>query len=277
MASYEDSSQKKVWTFTRKDLQNRRESLTRVDSRYSGARTLSAWEQPARICLFELTNDLGSRLQARQRVVATAHTYQMRFLTKVTLYEVNAYLLVATSLYVSSKVEEQPQHIRTVSSEARGLWPDRMPHEPTQIAECEFYMIDELSSCLLVYHPYYALDPIRRSMSQYLALSTEEVQGIWEVLNDSYASDVMLTYRPSIIGLAAIYFTLLLRPHLCTTSTDPQSRKKRVESLAQFLGQCDSNLEELANCVQELVSLYARWERHDQKEALRELNKTLDR
>lgn len=275
MASYGESSQKRLWTLTRKDLQERRERLIHIDSQDHNTRTINAWEEPARICLFELTNELGFRLQARQRVIATAHTYQMRLLTKVTLHEMNAYLIVATSLYVAAKVEEQPQHVRTVCNEARGLWPDRMPYEPTQIAECEFYLIDELSSCLIIYHPYFALDPIRRAMSQYIALSAEEVQGTWEVLNDSYACDVMLLYRPSVIVLAAIYFTLLLRPHLCTTSTDPQKRKKRVESLAQFLGQCDCNLDELANCVQEILSLYARWEKHNQKRALNELNKAL--
>lgn len=62
-------------------------------------------------------------MSTRQQALATAQVYIKRFYTKVDLRQTNPYLVLTTAFYLACKMEECPQHIRFVVSEARGLWP----------------------------------------------------------------------------------------------------------------------------------------------------------
>jgi cyclin C len=68
-------------------------------------------------------NRLGKRLQVRQQAMATAQLYVRRFYSKVEIRRTNPYLVIATAVYLACKMEESPQHIRLVVTEARSLWP----------------------------------------------------------------------------------------------------------------------------------------------------------
>ena len=70
-------------------------------------------------------NRLAKRMNIRQQCVATGQMYLKRFYTKVGIRRTNPYLVVATALYLACKMEESPQHIRMVVTEARSLWPGR--------------------------------------------------------------------------------------------------------------------------------------------------------
>lgn len=66
---------------------------------------------------------LGKRMSIRQQALATAQVYIRRFYSKVEIRRTNPYLVIATALYLACKMEECPQHIRVVVSEARQVWP----------------------------------------------------------------------------------------------------------------------------------------------------------
>lgn len=70
---------------------------------------------------------LGKRLQIRQQAMATAQLYIRRVYTKVEIRKTNPYLVIATAVYLACKMEECPQHIRLVVSEARQNWPGSPP------------------------------------------------------------------------------------------------------------------------------------------------------
>ena len=55
--------------------------------------------------------------------MATAQVYMKRFYCKVEVRRTNPFLVIATALYLACKMEECPQHIRLVISEAKSLWP----------------------------------------------------------------------------------------------------------------------------------------------------------
>lgn len=63
----------------------------------------------------------------RQQPIATAQLYIRRYYTRVEIRRTNPYLVTATALYLACKMEEAPQHIRVVTSEARALWPGTPP------------------------------------------------------------------------------------------------------------------------------------------------------
>lgn len=139
-ANYWESTQRKHWQFTKQELARLRQKLEDEDRNLVQAyplpqvRHLSIFfnqrECPLRgigghennnLCLE--VKRLGKRLSVRQQAMATAQLYIKRFYTKIEIRRTNPYLLVATAVYLACKMEESPQHIRLVVSEARSLWP----------------------------------------------------------------------------------------------------------------------------------------------------------
>lgn len=172
-----------------------------------------------RIYLHTLVVKLGRRLNIRQIALASAEVYLFRFLTRVLLKEVNAYLLVTTCLYVACKIEECPQHLRLIVLEARNLWPEYIPHDVTKLAEFEFYLIEEMELYLVLHHPYKLLLQIRDFLSENSAhfgfsLTDDELQHLWSLINDSYITDLHLLFPPHVIAMAAIYITVVLKKNL---------------------------------------------------------------
>jgi cyclin C len=238
----------------------------------------SAHDDNMRIYLHSLILAFGRQLSLRQRVIGTAEVYLSRFFTRASIHEVNVYLVVASCVYVACKAEECPQHIRTVTSEARVLWPDYISPDPTKIAECEFYLIEELDTYLIVHHPYRSLNGLVQAMSDMhseLALSSDELQSVWSSINDSYATDLLLICAPHIIAMACIYMTIVLKSPLVRPSRPPERIKARIDLLVSFLGESGIDVEKLSECVQEMISLYKRWELYDENACRNQLAKSL--
>lgn len=151
---------------------------------------------------------LGRRMHVRQQALATAQLYVRRFYTKVPIRDTNPYLILATCLYLALKTEECPQHIRIIVSEAHKCWQEVMPTYTEKLAECEFYVISELNSYLIAHHPYRTL----QELTPVLGLTTEDNNTSWQVINDSYLTDLPLIYPPHIIALTAIFVSVVLKP-----------------------------------------------------------------
>lgn len=192
---------------------------------------------------------LGRRLNIRQVALATAEMYLTRFLTRVLLKEINVYLLVTTCVYVACKIEECPQHIRLILSEARNLWPEYIPHDVTKLAEFEFYLIEEMELFLFLHHPYKSLLQIRDYLGQNVAvygftLTADELQNAWSLINDSYVTDLHLLFPPHVIAVAAVYITIVLKKNLTTLRTNgttdssqkPDSDAMHIDDLMTLTG-----------------------------------------
>lgn len=179
----------------------------------------------------------------------------------------NVYLVVAACVYVACKTEECPQHIRTINSEAKVLWPDYITPDPTKLAECEFYLIEELDTYLIVHHPYRSLLAISRAMMEtypQLALTPEELQSAWSMINDSYATDLLMIFPPHVIATACIFITIVLKSPLVRPTRPPERIKARIDLLVSFLGDSGIDLEKTSESIQELISLYTMWEKYDE-------------
>lgn len=231
---------------------------------------------------------LGRRLNIRQVALASAEVFLTRFLTRVLLKEVNLYLLATTCVYVACKSEECPQHIRLIISGARNLWPEYIPHDVTKLAEFEFYLIEEMDLYLVLHHPYKSL----LHMHQYLAenhlvhrltLSDSDLQHAWSVINDSYVTDVHLLYPPHVIAVACVYITLVLQRHaraggdlssmhmddladMAAVSTGDSYAYDgdRAARLTEFINYSHMNLEEIVDVVEDVLNLYAVWNRYNE-------------
>ena len=81
-----------------------------------------------------------------------------------TFRETNVGLVMAGCIYLASKVEECPLHIKTVLNESRAVLVENgirhFPFDASRLAEMEFYLVEELGFRLIVWHPYRSLSAI---------------------------------------------------------------------------------------------------------------------
>jgi len=141
--------------------------------------------------------------------MATAQVYIKRFYTRVQIRHTNPYLVITTALYLACKMEECPQHIRLLTQEARSLWPsDLHGHDASRVGECEFSLISEMNSQLIVHQPYRTLLAVQEEFG----LTHDETALAWTVINDHYMTDLPLLHPPHIVAFTAILLALVLRP-----------------------------------------------------------------
>ena len=136
----------------------------------------------------------GKKMTNRQRVLSTAAVYLKRFYLYNNYLETDLYLVIITSLYVSSKVEELPISIRLLSSEGNKYF--STGYTPQSIGKMEFSLISDLDCELIIHHPLlnqFQIDDNIKSLCYY-------------ILNDIYKTNLLLLYQPFYIAIAIITF-----------------------------------------------------------------------
>ncbi|KAI4205807.1 MAG: hypothetical protein LQ346_001386 [Caloplaca aetnensis] len=283
-ANYWASTQKLYWHFSRTELQDMRQELETGDST-----VCQQYPLPDRRLLSIFFNQqlvkLGKRMNVRQQALATAQVYLRRFYIKVDVRDTNPYLILATALYLACKMEESPQYIRVVVNEARTIWPEFIPSDVSKLGECEFYLISEMNSQLIVHHPYRTLQELQARLS----LGQDDVSLAWSIINDHYLTDLPLLVAPHVAAITAIFLALTLKPSqgnlpgLASVAGAPSnvaqnrhgmpqpsvsSVKKphdRVEYFAKWLAEGEVDIQAVVDSTQELISLYDVWEQYSEK------------
>ncbi|KAI9650645.1 RNA polymerase II holoenzyme cyclin-like subunit [Ciborinia camelliae] len=316
-ANYWESSQRKHWQFTREQLEDLRSKLEDEDQTLVQAYPLPQLRHLSIYFNQQMTR-LGKRLGVRQQAMATAQLYIRRFYSKVEIRKTNPYLVLATAVYLACKTEECPHHIRLVVSEGRGLWPgmfsstlnsiinDRLKtltmieyfsNDTSKLGECEFFLISEMSSQMIVHHPYRSLTALQGTFS----LTAEESNLAWSIINDHYMTDLPLFYAPHTIAIMAILLALVLRPNatgiqsasgssasniasaaqtaLATTSQsksgtpEKQGGRTKVQRLASWLAESTIDIEAIVDCTQEMISFYEVQEQYNEKLTREQINR----
>ncbi|KAH8696445.1 putative C-type cyclin [Talaromyces proteolyticus] len=275
-ANYWVSTQRRHWMFTRERLAEVRESLRERDK--DGHQVQLPDMRIINIYFKDQICRLAKRMNSRQQAVATAQVYMKRFYTKVDFRHTNPYLVMVTAFYLACKMEECPQHIRFITGEARQFWPEFIANDPAKIGECEFYLISEMSSQLIVHHPYRTVS----ELSAELELSTEEVNQASNLISDHYQTDLPLLYPPHIIAVMAVLLAVLFgggqrgthgsMPHSMAASlreggmgatmsalgADRHGARPdpRIQKIINWLAESDVDIRAIVECTQEMVSLY---------------------
>lgn len=167
--------------------------------------------------------------------------------------------MLATAVYLAGKMDETPQHIRHVVSEARNFWPDLMTADTSRLGECEFSLISTMNSQLIVHHPYRSLLELQAP----LALTSEDVALAWYVVNDSYLTDLPLLYPPHVVALAAVGMGVGLKPSGGAGAAAGAGTKQ--QRLIAYLASSEVDVEGVVDATQEIVSLYEAWEGYSDK------------
>nr|CAG8433338.1 7956_t:CDS:2 [Entrophospora candida] len=175
--------------------------------------------------------ELGRRLNVRQVVISTAITYFKRFYVKNSYRSVEPMLVLTACMYLASKIEEFPLHIKTVTAETRGLKMNRFTYNSQEVAEMEFYLLEELNFNMIVFHPYRSLIQISKAFGT----KHEDVKMASYIINDTYRTDLCLSYPPYVIAL-------------------------------------NVDMEQVVEIVQELIVLYDFWSEYDEDKSYSEID-----
>lgn len=229
-------------------------------------------------------------LGIRQQALATAQVYVRRFYTKVEIRRTNPALVLATALYLACKMEECPQHIRMVLAEARHCWGkslrahcharltvmlDTSFNDISKIGECEFTLISEMNSQLILHHPYRSLAELQTQFQ----LTQEENALAWSIINDHYLTDLPLLHAPHVIAITAMFLAVVLKPigsqinaagmnsalQTLGNARGGQGMQARIQKLVDWLAESNVDIEAVVECTQELISLYEVWESYTDK------------
>jgi cyclin-C len=137
---------------------------------------------------------------------------------------------------VSSTGDVRGQRADDVSTSVVG-GPVDYPYQIKHILECEFYLLEIMDCCLIVYHPYRSLDMYTREFQIDQALFEEA----WRIINDSLKTDAPLLYPPYEIALACLLLAatkrdkmLLLKQYMIDAQIDVERIYDVVKLLLKY-------------------------------------------
>jgi cyclin-C len=166
---------------------------------------------------------------------------------------------------------------------------DVLSSDTSKLGECEFALISEMNSQLIVHHPYRSLTEIQNTIN----LSQEETMLAWSIINDHYLTDLPLLHPPHVIALSAAILAVVLKPTQGAVQFSASSLQSAVHSLGSgqaaaaagganqlklqrlvaWLAESNVDIEAVADCTQELISLYDLWEHFNEKACKEQLQK----
>lgn len=200
-----------------------------------------------------LVQALGEALKVRQQVIATATVYFKRFYARNSLKCIDPFLMAPTCIFLASKVEEfgvisNTRLIQTcqtvVKNKFSHAYPQEYQYRISHVLDCEFYLLEMMDCCLIVFQPY-------RPLTQYCHdLGDGDVLPLaWRIVNDSLRTDVSLLYPPYLIALAAIHMACIILQKDCK----------------QWFSELNVDLDKILEITKLILSLYEIWKNYDEK------------
>jgi cyclin C len=174
---------------------------------------------------------------------------------------------------------------------------DFFSSDTSKLGECEFFMISEMSSQLIVHHPYRSLTAVQATFS----LTQEESALAWSIINDHYMTDLPLLFAPHIIAIMSILLALVSRPNttgiqsasgsagnmasaahaalsavgLAKSGSGEKSSgaRTKLQKLANWLAESNIDIEAIVDCTQEIISFYEVQEAYNEKLSREQINR----
>lgn len=176
------------------------------------------------------------------------------------------------------------------------LYKEFITPDVAKLGECEFALISEMSSQLIVHHPYRTLSELQSD----LQLGSDEVALAWSIINDHYLTDLPLLNPPHIIAVMAIVVAVVFKPShpggafsnstysansthsamsamsgvvrdgagmnmLAALGDRSGTGPPRIQKLVQWLAESEVDIKAVIESTQELLSLYEVWEQYSEK------------
>ncbi|CAG9770693.1 unnamed protein product [Ceutorhynchus assimilis] len=203
---------------------------------------------------------LGEQLKLRQQVIATATVYFKRFYARNSLKCIDPLLLAPTCIFLASKVEEfgvisNSRLISTCQTVIKNkfgyAYTQEFPYRTNHILECEFYLLENLDCCLIVYQPYRPLLQLVQDIGHEEQLLTLA----WRIVNDSLRTDVCLLYPPYQIAIGCLGIACVI------LQKDQKS----------WFAELNVDLEKIQEIARYVMNLFELWKTYDEKKEIQAL------
>jgi len=219
-------------------------------------------EEYQKIIIFfaNLIQTIGEQLKVRQQVIATATSYFKRFYARNSLKCIDPFLLAPTCIFLASKVEEFGMISNTrlittcqtvIKTKFNYAHPQEYPYRIQNILECEFFLLEMMDCCLVVYQPY-------RPLIQYAQdLGHEDtiLPLAWRIVNDSLRTDVCLLYPPYLISLACLHMACVIQQ----------------KDVKQWFAELNVDMEKILEITRYILALYELWKNFDERKEIQPL------
>ncbi|CAD5123332.1 DgyrCDS11689 [Dimorphilus gyrociliatus] len=213
---------------------------------------------------------LGEAMKVRQQVVATATVFFRRFYAKNSLKSIDPLLMCPTALYLAAKVDEfgvlsNSRLIQACQVLVKNKFcyafnqPTEFSYRINHVWECEFYLLELMDCCLIVFHPY-------RPLQQYvtdLCSSTDDAQLLqvaWRIINDTYRTDIPLLYPPYMIALSALHMACVIN---------------QKEAAKNWFAELAIDMEKIMEISKQIISLYELWKNYDETKEIKAILQSL--
>ncbi|EDL05559.1 cyclin C, isoform CRA_c, partial [Mus musculus] len=127
-------------------------------------------------------------------------------------------------------------------------FPKEFPYRMNHILECEFYLLELMDCCLIVYHPYRPLLQYVQDMGQEDVL----LPLAWRIVNDTYRTDLCLLYPPFMIALACLHVACVV-----------QQKDAR-----QWFAELSVDMEKILEIIRVILKLYEQWKNFDERKEM---------
>jgi len=247
------SSHYQQWILDKQDLVRERQLDLQVLSE----------EEYQKICIFfsNFIQILGEQLKLKQQVIATATVYFKRFYARNSLKSIDPLLLCPTCVFLASKVEEfgvisNSRLITTCQTVLKNklnyAYTQEFPYRTNHILECEFYLLENLDCCLIVFQPYRPLLQLVQDIGQHedqlLALA-------WRVVNDSLRTDLSLLYPPYQIAIGCLQIACVIMQ----------------KDLKSWFAELNVDIDKIQEISRYIINLFELWKSYDEKKDIQGL------
>lgn len=155
----------------------------------------------SKIEYIQYISQIGRSAKLRQRVIATAAVYFRRFYLLQSYVDFDPRLVAPTCLYLASKAEESTLQARHVVQAIKKVRKEAAFHfEVKGILEMEMLLVEELASCMAVFHPYRPLQMMLTDCGL-----QDKLKDAWALVNDAYLTELILVHAPHMIAAAVVY------------------------------------------------------------------------
>ena len=203
------------------------------------------------------------------------------------LNSVDPLLLAPTCVFLSSKVEEfgvisNTRLINTCSTIIKNKFNYAFnngfdfPYRANSILECEFYLLENMDCCLVVFQPYRPLVQYCQDLGQ--GLEEAVLPLAWRIVNDSFRTDVSLLFPPFLIALSCLHMaSAILAFSVKNNSLCPTSKNTVVFSrkdLRAWFADLAFDMDKIQEITKHILALYDLWKGYDEK---KEINSILQK
>jgi len=248
------SSHYQQWLLDKQDLIRERQNDSEILNE----------EEYQKIMIFfaSFIQTLGEQLKVRQQVIATATVYFKRFYARNSLKCVDPLLLAPTCVFLASKVEEfgvisNSRLISTcqtiVKNKYSHAYAQEFPYRIQNVWECEFYLLEMMDCCMVLYQPYRPLVSYIQDLD--LGRDDKMLTEAWRIVNDSLRTDVSLLYPPYLIALACINMACVILQRDCK----------------QWFAELNVDMEKILEITRYILNLYELWKSYDEKKEIQAL------